>query len=226
MNNTEDLNQWLSHIYTYRIPVFRQLKSFIDFVGIGAELGAGSCWFSSLLSRSDRITNITVIDINKDRLDLAKSFFIPKFKGNIEKIKFHTGDFHDRLPLKEGSLDFIICDASLHHATNLPRLLSQAKQLLKPQGVLAAIREPVLPEFPPLKMWRKLTFGLTQRLHGDIEKIYTKDEWNSYFSEAGFSLEFHEYFLNYPLKEKIVKYLKKWNGTLFNRCFFIARPHY
>ena len=141
MNNTEDLNQWLSHIYTYRIPVFRQLKSFIDFVGIGAELGAGSCWFSSLLSRSDRITNITVIDINKDRLDLAKSFFIPKFKGNIEK-------------------------------------------------------------------------------------IYTKDEWNNYFSGAGFALEFHEYFLDHPLKEKIVKRLKKWNGILFNRCFFIARPHY
>lgn len=223
MNSRGNLEKWLSHIRTYRVPVFEKIRQTYHFQGTGMEIGAGTCWLSALLSQSSVIEKMTAVEISQERLDLARSFFIPELHGNPDKIRFFAGDFHERLPVEEQSLDFIVCDAALHHSQNLPGLLQNLKRYLKPKGALIAMREPILPSFVPLRIWRKLTFGLMQRLHGDVEKTYTKKEWIRTFAESGFGVQFHPSFLSRPFKEKMVTLLGRFNGILFNRYFLIAR---
>lgn len=218
-----NLNRWRDHIEKYRLPIAKRAMQLVHFAGEGLELGAGTCWFSSVLTRSRDVVHITAIDVDADRLALAKSSFLPAFRGVDHKIDFFVGDYH-RLAFPDSTFDFVIADASLHHTANLPCLLSEIQRIMKATGVLVAIREPILPSFAPLRTWRRLTFGWRERREGATERTYTRDEWQHFFGEAGFQLEAFECFPTTTLKEKLVYLLRRYNGYLFSRFFFIARP--
>ena len=66
----------------------------------------------------------------------------------------------------------------------------------------------MLPSLEPLCPWRRLTFGWRERLRGDIEKTYTKQEWKQFFEQAAFRLDFVERFLSTTLKERMANALK------------------
>lgn len=213
---------WFSHINKHRIPILRQIKNFHKLEGVGLEIGAGTCWLSSLLSKRKKIKSLYAIDNKLKKLNLARNIFIPKYKGKMEKIHLVTDDFH-HLPFKENTFDFIVCDAALHHSHNLKLLLLELNRVLKKTAPLIAIREPILPSFPLLKKFRSLTFGYKEKLKGEIENSYTFSQWKTSFYQSGFSLRRNSYFLNTSAKEKIIKNIYHFNGILFSRYYLTAK---
>jgi ubiquinone/menaquinone biosynthesis C-methylase UbiE len=218
----KEFQHWVSHINNYRLPLMNYLDGRMNFCGIGVELGAGTCWLSSILSTKKGVNKMFAIDANADRLDLAKEKFIGYFGGKLEKIEIIRGDYHS-LPFEKASLDFIVADASLHHSDDIHRLLEECKRILKPSGFLVAIREPILPRVEPLKTYRKLTFGLKEKRKGEIENIYSWEQWKNNFEKSGFSLDIFECFLDTTAKERLIKKSRIFNGLLFCRYFFVAK---
>lgn len=217
----ENLENWFAHIQKYRLPVYRQALKYIELRGYGVEIGAGSSWFSSMVSKIPEVIHITAIDIKKDRLDTGK-IFARRLGANLEKISFLPKDFH-QLPFPDQSMSFVLSDAAIHHSKTPQVLLKEIRRVLRPDGVFIAIREPILPSFPVIGLWRLLTFGLKERLRGEIEKIYSLGKWLELFNSTGLGLEIRECLLDTTKKEKLIKKFKQFNGLLFNRYLFIAR---
>src|SRR3989344_8920615 len=134
-----ELKRWYSHIEQYRIPVSQTVEQITALAGRGLEIAAGTAWWSSLLSQSSRVHCMDILDIDENRLELARRYFTPRYGGDSDKIQFHVGDYHN-LPFASDVFDFVVCDAGLHHAQNLSQLLNEIKRVLKPQSVLVAIR--------------------------------------------------------------------------------------
>lgn len=212
---------WLRHIQKYRLPIFLEIIKYVNLSGIVLEIGSGSSWFSSNISKIPAVKKISAIDIDPKRIEAAK-IFGNFFNADKTKLSFVIGDFHS-IPAENETLDFCVCDASLHHSQDLPKVLKEICRALKPNGTLIAIREPILPSFFLLRIYRKFSFGLLQKLRGDIENTYTLTEWQKIFNESGFSLELRPYYLNTTVKEKLIKFLSKYNGMLFNRYILIAK---
>ena len=223
MNITDKkLEKWSQHIRHYRLPLVDKVSDLKMVSGKGLELGAGTSWLSSVLSRLPAVTHLIALDIDEDRLELAKDFFVGTFDGSKEKISFVKADYHV-LPFPDAEFDFIVCDAALHHAEDLHQLLEEVRRVLKPFGIFVALREPMLPSLELLRAWKRLTFGLWERIRGDIENTYTKEEWLSNFKKAGLILQIGEYFLDTTPKERFIGLLRRFNGFLFSRYFFTAK---
>lgn len=217
----QNMERWLWHIRNLRLPVFFQAAADVSLTGRGAEIGAGTAWLSAVISKRPEVEHITAIEIDSERLKLAQEFFRTEFAGRQNKISYVRGDFH-QLPFPEASLDFVVCDAALHHTDHLDRLLTEIRRILKPGGLLLAIREPVLPSLPLLGWWRKTSFGRRQRLLGDIEHAYTMDEWADAFRRLGFTWRAVPCFITTTRKERLVTKFGRFNGLLFGRYYFIA----
>jgi ubiquinone/menaquinone biosynthesis C-methylase UbiE len=184
---------WYEHIENLRIPILEFIPEIEDLQGVGVEIGAGTCWFSSKVSQSNKIEKIFAIERDERRLDLAKERFIPTYFGNKGKINLVKGDFHE-IPLEDGEVDFVIIDAALHHSHKLNILLGEISRVLKKDGLLIAIREPVLPRMEPLKSYRKRFFGRQEKKKGEVENIYSEEDWGRFFQESGLDLNIREFF--------------------------------
>ena len=204
-----------------RIPIFRFLQKKYNFKGEVLELGAGSCWLSALMSKLAKVEKIYTLDISGDLLETIGNKVIGNLKGEKRKIKFIVSDFH-KLPFNDNKFDIVVCDASLHHAQNLPVLLKEINRVLKNEGYLIAIREPIKTFFYQCNLKK---FGRAEMKQGATENIYSKREWKKYFNQAGFKMDFFEEFNKNDIKTKLFKNfpLKLFNGILFSRYYFFAR---
>ncbi|MEA2098117.1 MAG: class I SAM-dependent methyltransferase [Patescibacteria group bacterium] len=218
---------YLSHNYDSflksvqaRAPIFYFLKKKYNFKGEVLELGAGSCWLSALMSKIPEVKNVYAVDISKELLERIGNKVIVDLRGNKEKIKLISADFH-KLPFADNKFDVIICDASLHHAQNLPIFLKEANRVLKEDGFLVAVREPIK-SF--LHYYNLREFGKKEIGVGATENIYSKTEWKKYFDQTGFELNFFEEFNKVDKKTNILRvpFLKSFNGILFSRYYFFA----
>jgi len=219
----ENLKKWVRHIENIRLPIFFHVQKYIHFHGAIIELGAGTCWLSANLSRIPTVSQIIAIERDSERINLAQSYFLQIFHASMDKITILESDFH-KLDFPDNSIDFIVADAALHHADNLLLLLQESYRVLKNKGLIVAIREPILPSFLPLLIWRKYTFGWREQIKGATENIYSREQWQKFFKSTGFFLEFRPIFTSRTLKEKLVgSPILRWgNGFLFSRYFFIA----
>ena len=108
-----------------------------------------------------------------------------------------------------------------NHAQNLPVLLKEINRVLKDNGFLIAIREPIK---SLLYRYDLRKFGRKETKQGATENIYSKTEWRKYFNQAGFELNFFEEFNRNDQKTKIFKIpiFRLFNGILFSRYYFFA----
>jgi len=220
---SNSLSRWLTIIKKERLPLFHQISHNITPESIALEIGAGSAWLSSSLSQHKNINHITATEIDPRRLGLAKNYFSHRLNAVKNKISFRQSDFHDISFIEDGTLDIVFVDAALHHTDTLETLLQELYRILKDNGQIIAIREPILPSLPILKQFRKKTFGRKQIKNGDIEHTYSKNEWTTHFNKCNFNLKF------YPLyggstKDKLLSniFLSKFNGILFSRYYIVA----
>jgi ubiquinone/menaquinone biosynthesis C-methylase UbiE len=214
------LTDWLNTIQKDRISLYNEILHHIKPNSTAIEIGAGTAWLSSLCSQNNNIKHIDVIDINKRRLMLAQIFFANKLNANQNKMTFHISDFHKLDFIPSNTIDIIFVDAALHHTNTLDVLLKELYRILTNDGQIIAIREPILPSMPLLKQYKKMTFGKQQIKNGDIENIYSKDEWIAHFDNCGLNLSFHELY-NKTRKDRLLKKypLNLLNGFLFNRFY-------
>ena len=217
VNNFDDLLKSVKK----QVPIFYFLQEKYDFKGEILELGAGSCWFSALVSKLPEVEKVYALDLSEDLLDKIGKKVIKQLEGNCKKIKFVVSDFH-KMSFNNNKFDIIICDASLHHTQNLPVLLKETSRVLKNDGFLLAIREPIktVPYFLKFKKFRR-----EEAKKGSTENIYSKSEWKKHFSEAGFELGLFEEFNKNDTTIRLAKIplFKVFNGILSSRYYLFAK---
>lgn len=146
------------------------------------ELGAGSCWLSSEISKYSSVKRVYALEFSEYILTEIAPKIMEHYKANTSKIIRVLGDFN-RLEFNDKSFDYVIFDAAMHHATDIHHLLSEVKRILKDNGLVIAIREPVVPFFRPYVRW---TFGKQDKKYGMTENIYSLSQWGHIFSNSGF----------------------------------------
>ncbi len=225
-NETEkSLSKWLNIIQKERIPLYHQISHHIKPKSKIIEIGAGSAWLSACVSKNDNVDSILIIENDLRRIDLAQKYFVPNLNAIKTKLTFYNTDFHKLNFVQNNSIDIIFVDAALHYTNTLELLLQELHRKLKKSGQIIAIREPILPSLPILKNFRKKTFGLKQIKNGDIENIYTKNEWTNYFNNCNFTVTFYPLYGG-SLKDRLLNIaMNKYNGILFNRYYMIATKY-
>ncbi len=148
----------------------------LDFRGLRVlELGAGRCWFSAHFARLG--AEAVAVDILEDEV---MGLGCGRFFEEEEGLRIHRVlcDMHS-LPFREGSFDVVAATATLHHSPDLSALLSEARRVLKPGGLLLAANEPLyLP-------WRETPEEERKGAHEGSFPLWT---WMRLLHRAGFRL--------------------------------------
>jgi SAM-dependent methyltransferase len=150
------------------------------------EIGAGSGWLSAELSKLSAVEAVTTVDFSNWLVNDVMPEVFGMLGAASEKITRRMGDFHDMPFLAPASFDWVFADSALHHATDVHRLLAEICRVLKPDGRLVGLREPVRPLFAwKLKHTRQDTVDALHE-HGVEEPLYSRREWSAFFRSAGF----------------------------------------
>jgi len=212
-----------------RVAIYEDLQRRFAFRGIILEVGSGCCWMSALLSRERTVDRIYAADYSRHLLTITALKIMRWLEARPEKITRVLADFY-RLDFPAETFDFVIADSTLHHAMDLPRLLKGVARMMKPDAVLVALREPVLP------VWRpglRGTFARVEREQGAVENMYSREEWREHFEAAGLDLALIPQFVTGGIRDNPVKFIVraalKWsparllNGRLFSRYILVGR---
>ena len=69
------------------------------------DLGAGTCYLSSLLSSLQFVQSVACLDISRKKMENIVDTSIEKAKGVRSKLELHEADFGEPLPFDSGSFD-------------------------------------------------------------------------------------------------------------------------
>ncbi|MEE9325305.1 MAG: methyltransferase domain-containing protein [Dehalococcoidia bacterium] len=155
----------------------------VQFSGQIVELGAGSCWLSSLLSRLDKVERVYAIELSRRRLELMAPLAFEHFGARPERIVLVAGDLN-RLELADGSMDFAVASGSIHHTPDLLAAFKETWRVLKPRGKLLFFRENTKP------LLRKLDEKYVkqgERWASHLDFYYTKAQYLRALQQAGFA---------------------------------------
>ena len=156
------------------------------------ELGAGHCWFSAVMSLREHVRKIYAVDACEAMLEKGALATFEWLGCCPEKIQRIVGDFHN-LQLPDESVDWVVFDASLHHAANPARALSEAYRILRPGGQMIAMRERTLPRL----RWRSPfnnPLDRELRAYGEFEHVYPAARYVRLIREAGFQVQVRRIF--------------------------------
>lgn len=212
--------KWYKRIEDGRLSIIPLLeKEGISFKGKILELGCGSCWCASQLSKLAAVQKIYALDFSRVLLTKVAPRVIKYLNADITKITRVRGDFFDLSYFDEGYFDFVIYDATLHHAQIPQKTLREARRILRKEGRIVCIREPVLPNWTPFREILRKIFGAYEKRYGVIENAHTLDEWKFIFHDVSLSFRPIPYFLP-TLKGKMRERLKLLNTLLYpDYCF-------
>lgn len=217
---TNTIEKWKQRVMNGRLSIITQIKeNGITFNGNILELGAGMCWFSSELSKINEVNEIYALEFSEVLLKEVAPHIMAFLNADTGKITRVVGDFYN-LKFEKGKFDYVVFDAALHHVEHLDIILKQIENVLKKDGKIIAIREPVLPD------WRKgerESFGKADKNHGVTEMIFTIDEWRKKFKDNGYNIDFISYRPTDKLLHKIIEYFpfSLFNKKLFGNYIFI-----
>ena len=97
-----------------------------------------------------------------------------------------TQEFSERLPFDDGQFDVVFARAVLHHTSDLSAACREFLRVLKPGGVLVAVREHVISRAEDLPAF--LDIHPLHKLYGG-ENAFQLDQYRSAIRAAGFDLE-------------------------------------
>ncbi len=141
------------------------------------EVGAGSCWASSLVKSVYPKSYVVASDISMSALE--KGLEVSKILSNVPD-KFVVCSTEE-LPFADESFDIVFGNATLHHLENLPQALYHIRRVLKPGGRYLGSGE-LSSSIPLVKLW----LGRREKALGILENYYSVGKWRKMFEEAGF----------------------------------------
>ena len=104
------------------------------------DLGAGRGWAAKHFA--SRGNEVVALDIVPDEyVGLGRAYTLMEQAQVSFDLLLGDGE---KLPLLPDRFDIVFCCATLHHATDLPSMMQNIARVLKPSGLLCAIREPCL----------------------------------------------------------------------------------
>ncbi len=187
------------------------IKNFMQYVnkkflnnslhGIGVEVGAGCCVFSSIIASMDSVKKIYGVEVCEGIVNELMPVVTSNILGDKnEKVIGCIGDF-DNLELEDNSVDFVFDFFSLHHSGNLSKTLLEINRVLKPGGFIFCFdkaRDDLLTDEKLENMLdkeysreSKIVMGvnpdilLTRRMNGERE--YRLNDWRKHFISSGFT---------------------------------------
>lgn len=193
-----------------KIPLILRERG-IEFRGHILEIGAGSCWFSSILSKFHEVEEIYALDFSRHILKVVAPAVMDYLSANAKKILRVRGSFYNLIQLGK-QFDFVVSDETLHHADYPIKLLNQISNVLKMDGRIVCLREPIVARLPIIRSISKRIFGSHERKYGVTENIYTLNEWHEIFRKGGFDFVCHP--LRLPSKNSFVNALSRSNSML------------
>ncbi len=216
----DNFDKWKKKIGDGRLDYVHEIMKMVKFEGKILELGAGSSWFSCELSKLDRVKELYCLDFSEKILKEITPKVMDFLNADKGKMKRVVGDFYS-LKFPDRMFDMVVVDAALHHIGSMDIVMKEIKRVMKDDGKVVAIREPIIPKMRP---GSKETFGAHERSLGLIENIYTKEEWKGFFERNGLKLSFMPVIPEYSFAHKAIKYtpLRLLNGYLFAHYVLIA----
>ena len=121
-----------------RMPQFRALRD--NFVrelkkhgpsGILADIGCGPGYLLQLIAKEIPQLDLIGVDISEEML--RKAAVNLSTLGRDKKVQFKQGDIQ-KLPLEDGSVDFIVSTLSLHHWSDPKSAFDEIHRVLKREG--------------------------------------------------------------------------------------------
>lgn len=205
----DDISKWINKINDGRRDIFKLLCRFIEFKGEILELGSGSCWFGSELSRIDSVKKIYCHDMSEFILNEIAPHIMVRIGAHSNKIVRVIGDFN-KLDFEDGKFNYVVFDASLHHIpeNSYYRVLREVYRVLKISGKVVAIREPFMNSMSINKKNIRETKGLHEKKYGVTENIFTKKEWKNIFVKCGFIPNFIPLMFHVKSKSSIRNIMK------------------
>jgi ubiquinone/menaquinone biosynthesis C-methylase UbiE len=119
------------------------------------------------------------------------------------------------------SFDFVVCDATLHHADNLVAVLRECRRVLKPGGWFIAFREPVISH------WRLRPPVFSERYPEDGSAMYYYiDGWRSAWINSRYhNTRFTPFFEQRVVRGiRLSRTLQKWIKPLLLPLWMVAYP--
>lgn len=106
--------------------------------GTVLEIGAGSGWCSSLLSKRKEIDQLYVLDYDQYSVEELFPLVAKNLDADQEKMTGVIGSYN-KMKLDDNSIDYIISIGAIHHSENLDATYRECHRVLKPGGVLIAV---------------------------------------------------------------------------------------
>lgn len=200
-----NINNWFKEI-TIKVEIMSALFNHVEFKGSILELGAGSGWFGSELSKLESVNKVYCLDLSKYLLENITPQIIKFLNAKEEKITRVIGDFNN---LQFNDLDFVVFDSAMHHIPEeiFNNVLLEIHRTLKDNGKVVSIFEPFLGNNNLVNFLRKRQFGRHERKFGVTENIFSKEQWQQKFEDAGFKANFISHF--HDSEQGIIKKILK-----------------
>lgn len=185
------------------------------FKGDILEIGAGTCWISSLIKYKNPDVEIIATDVAMNALKKGKE--IEKIVGG--KIDSFIACDGEKLPFRNECFDIIVGASIVHHFSNPEKGTSEIFRVLKKGGFYLSILE-LEANFILGPIWGKMgTAGNTAKQWGIKENVYNFKQYADFFKKAGFKkVEFflerdpeykhHHWFL--ALYYKLMSFFPDW----------------
>jgi SAM-dependent methyltransferase len=148
--------------------------------GTLVELGAGTCWLSGVLARSEAVERVIAVEFSARRITELAPIALAHVGAPADKVERRIADFYAS-GLEPRSADWVFTDASYHHAADPVRLARVAYELLRPGGTLVLFRE------PSLALLRRTRDHGTEGEHGAFEHEYLPRDYERQLASAGFT---------------------------------------
>lgn len=170
--------------------IFKRYSNF--FRGKILDLGAGCCWFSSIIKSYKPDVEVISCDVSPEMMkfdeEAAKRMGVKYFPSD-KKVVFDG----KKLPFRDGEFDCVFASAVLHHIPNLLPFLKETKRVIKKGGVFIAINEPCSPALPPNTQIYEYLFGRETKNEGLWERPRTNYGYKKALESAGFASARIEY---------------------------------
>lgn len=191
-----------------RLKIFNVVEKILghqlsgEVIDVGAGSGYAGCWLAA--NRPD--IKVMALECTKEAVEINIPFCAKKLNVE-EKVTSVLGSFYDLSEYKE-QFDYAFCFGSLHHSSNLFRVLKNINMALKPGGILI-LQEPFTNNMTTNDCFRKLydmneIFAGQLIKHGDRhDHFFRKCEYITALHYSGFEI-LHESNINHLFKKRNV----------------------